>query len=55
MIIPIFNFFKKKKDLAGLAEALRLGLITEEERWRLEAERADEKLKDFLDKQKKRR
>lgn len=51
----MFNFLKKKKlkeKEKNLEEALKLGLITEEEFLRLCSERADKKLKDFLKKKK---
>jgi hypothetical protein len=49
------NIFKKRTKEKGLLMAQDLGLITETERWRLEVERAQEKLADFLGKKTKRK
>ena len=47
-IFTIFN----KKDKSDLAKMVDAGLITEEEKLRIEAERTDNKLKEFLNKKK---
>jgi hypothetical protein len=44
---------KSKSKKEGLQEALEAGLITEEEKLRLEADRADTNLKKYLGKKKK--
>lgn len=49
-------FFKKKKERIipdELEKAREFGFITEEEMLRLKSERADEKLKNFLNEKKK--
>jgi len=47
----MFKFFKHKKKIPDkLDEALKLGLITDEELLRLRLERADQTYKDFLKK-----
>jgi len=47
--MKLFNLFKKK-ELEGLDKALAMGLITEEEKLRIAAQRATECLDKFLDK-----
>jgi len=51
----IKNIFKRKKsnDKEDLDKAKELGLITEEEMLRLKIERAEQDLKEYLDRQKK--
>lgn len=51
----MFKYFFKKKIKTDLQKCVDLGLITDEEKLRLELERADIRLKDFLDKHKKHR
>jgi len=46
------QIFKGKTKKEGLQEALIAGLITEEEKLRLEADRADTNLKKYLGKKK---
>ena len=53
MTIPFFNFFKNKDYKTSLDKALRLGLITQEEKLRLEADRAGRRLDKFLSKAQK--
>ena len=48
-IFTIFN----KKDKSDLAKMVDAGLITEEEKLRIEAERTDNKLKEYLNKKKR--
>ncbi|GAI14863.1 unnamed protein product [marine sediment metagenome] len=50
-------FFSKKSEVkkGSLEEAKKLGLITEEEFLKLKMERAEVKLKNFLDDKKKKR
>ena len=47
--MKLFNLFQKK-ELEGLDKALAMGLITEEEKLRIAAQRATECLDKFLDK-----
>lgn len=48
MTIPFFNFFKNKDTKTSLEKALKLGLISQEEKLRLEADRAGRELEKFL-------
>jgi hypothetical protein len=54
MSLPHFNFFKRRDVLPkmDLARCVELGLITQEEKLRLEASRTENILKDYLDKKK---
>ena len=54
MFKKLFNILKKKIR-TDLEQAVVSGFITREEQLRLESERADTRLKDFLDKGKKHR
>jgi hypothetical protein len=47
------KIFSKKTKKEGLELALKMGLITEQERWSLERDRADRKFKDLTEKRKK--
>ncbi|MCX6718427.1 MAG: hypothetical protein NTY81_02390 [Candidatus Staskawiczbacteria bacterium] len=47
--MKLFNLFKKK-ELEGLDKALAMGLVTEEEKLRIAATRANETLDKFLQK-----
>jgi len=47
--MKLFNLFQKKES-EGLDKALAMGLITEEEKLRISAERATEALNKFLEK-----
>lgn len=51
----MFNFFKKKPAKNGLEKAKEMKLITDKEFLKLKVLRADEELKTFLNKSKKRR
>jgi hypothetical protein len=53
MTLPFFNFFKNKDTKTSLQRALELGLITQEEKLRLEADRAGRRLDKFLTKSQK--
>lgn len=53
MTLPFFNFFKNKDTKTSLQRALELGLITQEEKLRLEADRAGRRLDKFLSKAQK--
>jgi hypothetical protein len=55
MSIPFVNFFKNKDHKTSLEKALKLGLITQEEKLRLEADRASRRLDKFLTKSQKKR
>jgi len=48
----MWNFFKKK-DKSDLQKMVQAGLITDEEKLRIEADRADIRLKDYLAKKKR--
>jgi hypothetical protein len=48
----IFRFFRKKQIKDELDKAFLMGLITEEELYRLRLERAEEKYKEFIKKKK---
>jgi hypothetical protein len=48
MTLAFLNFFKNKDTRTSLEKALLLGLITQEEKLRLEADRAGRKLDRFL-------
>lgn len=52
-LFKLKSLFKKKPALTDLKKCVDLGFITEEEKLRLELERADKRLKDFLEKYKK--
>lgn len=52
MLYYLKSFFKKKIKKDALDEAFEAGAITEEERYRIMADRADRKLQEFLDKKK---
>jgi hypothetical protein len=49
--MKLFNLFKRKEE-EGLEKALAAGLITEEEKLRIAAQRANDALNSFLQKQK---
>lgn len=52
----MFKLFKRKQEfLTDLEKCISMGLITPEEKLRLELERADTRLKDFLAKKTKKR
>ena len=53
MTLQFFNFFKNKDRITSLDKALSLGLITQEEKLRLEASRSEKRLEKFLLKEKK--
>lgn len=53
MTLAFLNFFKKKDTKTSLQRALELGLITQEEKLRLEADRAGRRLDKFLSKAQK--
>ena len=48
MTMQFFNFFKDKDKKTDLEKALKLGLITYEEKLRLEADRAGRRLDKFI-------
>jgi hypothetical protein len=48
MTMQFFNFFKDKDAKTDLEKALKLGLITYEEKLRLEADRAGRRLDKFI-------
>jgi hypothetical protein len=48
MTMQFFNFFKDKDKKTNLEKALKLGLITYEEKLRLEADRAEKKLDKYI-------
>lgn len=52
MIYTLKNLFKKKPEKEALQKALEAGYITQEEKFRLEADRADKNLTEFLGKKK---
>jgi len=53
MSLAFLNFFKNKDTKTSLEKALQLGLITQEEKLRLEADRAGRRLDKFLSKSQK--
>jgi hypothetical protein len=53
MTLAFLNFFKDKDTKTSLEKALKLGLITQEEKLRLEAERAGRRLDKFIAKSQK--
>lgn len=53
MTLAFLNFFRDKDTKTSLEKALKLGLITQEERLRLEAERAGSRLDKFIAKSQK--
>jgi len=53
MTLAFLNFFKNKDTKTSLEKALQLGLITQEEKLRLEADRAGRRLDKFLSKAQK--
>jgi hypothetical protein len=53
MTLAFLNFFKNKDTKTSLEKALKLGLITQEEKLRLEAERAGRRLDKFIAKSQK--
>lgn len=55
MSLPFLNFFKNKDHKTSLEKALQLGLITQEEKLRLEADRSARRLDKYLSKQQKKR
>lgn len=55
MFNSIFKIFEKKAKKEDLEKAKQLGLITEGEFLRLTSERADDKLKNYLLKNKKKK
>ena len=55
MTLQFFKFFQNKDRKTSLDKALSLGLITQEEKLRLEAGRSDKRLEKFLLKANKKR
>jgi hypothetical protein len=53
MTLAFLNFFKNKDTKTSLDKALQLGLITQEEKLRLEADRSARRLDKFLTKSQK--
>jgi hypothetical protein len=49
----MFDIFKTKLKLEGLEKAVELGWITQEERLKMEIDRAEKKLKELENKKKK--
>jgi hypothetical protein len=55
MSISFFNFFKNKDTKTDLEKALKLGLITYEEKLRLEADRTARRLEKYITKRDKKK
>ena len=55
MTLQFFKFFQNKDRKTSLDRALSLGLITQEEKLRLEADRSGKRLEKFLLKANKKR